>query len=115
MEQTPTPTPNPAPTPTPTSTPAPNYPTGKMTGRTKAALWLMIAPTALFVVTFILYAIANFITTATAPEPEAGQLFSNDGGGVIIVNVLLFLAGVVSFLTWLPGLIIGIVLLATKK
>ena len=111
MEQTPTP--NPAPTPTPT--PAPNYPTGKMTGRTKTALWLMIAPTALFVATFILYAIVNFITAAAAPEPEAGQLFSNDGGGVVIVNVLLFLAGVVSFLTWLPGLIIGIVLLATKK
>ena len=113
MEQTPTPTPNPAPTPTPT--PAPNYSTGKMTGRTKAALWLMIAPTGLFIVTFILYAITNFIATATAPEPEAGQLFSNGGGGVVIVNVLLFLTGVVSFITWLPGLIIGIVLLATKK
>jgi len=117
VEQTPTPAPNPTPAETPAQTPAlaPTHPSGKMTGRTKAALWLMIAPTGLFIATFILYAITNFITTATAPEPEAGQLFSSGGGGIVIVNVLLFLTGVVSFLTWLPGLIIGIVLLATKK
>ena len=100
-------------------TPAPIQPTTptstKMTGRTKAALWLMIAPTALFVATFILYAIVNFITAAVAPEPASGQLFSQGGGVNVVVNVLLFLAGVVSFLTWLPGLVIGIVLLATKK
>lgn len=103
MEQSPTPAQSPAPTST------------KMSGRTKAALWLMIAPTALFIATFMLYAIVNFIVATVTPEPTSGQLFSGGGTGTVVVNVLLFLAGVVSFITWLPGLIIGIVLLATKK
>jgi hypothetical protein len=69
-----------------------------------AALWLLIGPTALIVVSIVLYAIVNF-ATAGSPSPA----FSS------IVNVILFLVGAISTLTWLPGIIIGIVLLTTQK
>ena len=76
-----------------------------MTVRTKAALWLMIGPTALFIVTFMLFAMTNWVVSSFAPVSIA----------TTIINILLFIAGSVSMLTWLPGLIVGIVLLATAK
>ena len=76
-----------------------------VTGRTKAALWLMIGPTALLVATFMLFALTNWVVS----------YFATVGIATTIINVLLFVAGVISILTWLPGLIIGIILLATAK
>jgi len=76
-----------------------------MTVRTKAALWLMIGPTALLIVTFMLFAMTNWVVSSFAPVSIA----------TTIINILLFIAGSVSMLTWLPGLIVGIVLLATAK
>ena len=81
--------------------------------RTILALWLMIGPTALIVVSILAYALVNFITAQTAPE--AGALFSEPSAGTTVMNVVLFIVGAVSVMTWLPGLIIGIILLATKK
>ena len=91
----------------------------KLDKRTKGALWLLIAPTALFIVTLMLFAIINLIFSYVTPEINSG--INNGGelsGGTIavsIVNIILFLMGVVSVITWLPGIIVGIVLLATKK
>lgn len=81
--------------------------------RTVLALWLMIGPTALIIVSIILYAVANFITSQVAPE--SGELFAEPTVGSAIVNIILFIIGAISVITWLPGLITGIVLLATKK
>ena len=90
----------------------------KMTKRTKAALWLLIAPTALWIVVFIAYAIVNFaLASATNIGVNSGEdLFSSNQPALVsvIANVILFLAGTIAFISWLPGLIIGIVLLATK-
>ena len=82
--------------------------------RTILALWLMIGPTALLIVTFILFAIVNFIFSSTGIADD-GDLFGKQSVLQTVVNVLLYLAGAITILTWLPGLIIGIVLLATKK
>lgn len=96
----------------------------KMSRRTKVALWLMIGPTALLIVTFVLYATLNYIfgvtpEVTTTTTTESGDLFvetSNPAGnGANIANILMFLVGAIATLTWLPGLIIGSVLLATKK
>jgi heme/copper-type cytochrome/quinol oxidase subunit 2 len=81
--------------------------------RTVLALWLMIGPTALIVVSILLYAVANFIMAQTMPQSDA--MFAESSVGETIVNVILFIIGAVSVITWLPGLIIGIILLATKK
>jgi len=88
----------------------------KITGRTKTALWLMIGPTALMIVAFLGYALINlaFATTTAATVTESAP-FGEQTVVQTIANVLLFLVAVVTFLTWLPGLIIGIVLLATPK
>jgi hypothetical protein len=101
--------------PAPVSTPAP-APRTKMSGRTKLALWLLIGPTALFIATFVIYALVNLLTTVVIPPtaPEPGSLFGPTPVGLVIMNVILFIVGVITVITWLPGLIIGIVLLATK-
>ena len=108
--QSPNPTPNPPLAPTPT--PAPKK---RMTGRTKLALWLLIGPTALLIVTFILFAISNFIASIAAPVNTApGELFPEQSTSSPFINIALFLVGSISVITWLPGLIVGIVLLASK-
>ena len=92
----------------------------KKSTRTKLALWLMIGPTALSVFALLGYALLNFgissITQSSATECVADtcDLFPPSSPLQTIANVLLFLAGAISFLTWLPGMIMGIVLLATK-
>lgn len=85
-------------------TPPTTQPTPASTNarRTKVALWLLIGPSALFVGTIILYVVTNLIF------PDASAI-------KVIVNIILYLAGVVTILTWLPGIIIGIILLATRK
>ena len=76
----------------------------RMRTRTKIALLLMISPTALLFGTAILYALANL------------ALADSDAGAArTVINVFMYVVGVVSVLAWLPGLITGIVLLATKK
>ncbi len=87
----------------------------KIDKRTKGALWLLIAPTALFIVTFILFAVINLIFNQTMQLPADGEALAPTPLIVTITNIILFLTGVVSVITWLPGIIIGIVLLATKK
>lgn len=87
----------------------------KMTGRTKLALWLMIGPTALFIGAFLLLIIGNFIVSATATPAAAGELIATRSPVTTILNIFVFLAGAITVLTWLPGLITGIILLATAK
>lgn len=77
----------------------------KLSGRTKASLWLMIGPAGLLVVTFLLYAIMNAILGANG----------STGASPVILNIILFLAGVVGVISFIPGIIIGAILLATKK
>ncbi len=113
----------------------------KMTGRTKLALWLMIGPTALLVVTLIAFAATNFISATSQPSRmdtsyctdldnntslqngisapsnvtcNPSGLFDETSPVNTIVNVILFVAGAAVSITWLPGLIVGIILLNTK-
>jgi hypothetical protein len=106
---------------------------GKTSGRTKLALWLMIGPTLLFILAFAGSAILNLATSSITPPANncdttnQRPLYNEDSSSAApcdlfpetsplqtIGNVLLFLVGLVAFLTWLPGLITGIVLLATR-
>ena len=87
----------------------------KITGRTKLALWLMIGPTALLVVSFIGYAIINWIFMSAPAAADSTALFTAESPAKVILNILFFLTGAISVVTGLPGLIIGIVLLATPK
>ena len=87
-----------------------------MTGRTKTALWLMIGPTALLIATFLAYAVVNLMfASAVTTATNETTLFAEQSPIQSIINVLLFLVGAIGSLTWLPGLITGIVLLATPK
>lgn len=79
------------------------------------ALWLLIGPTALIVGSIILYAIANFILASTTPAPAEGEMFGSQSPIQSIVNIILFAIGGISVMTWLPGIIIGIILLTTQK
>ncbi|NCU38493.1 hypothetical protein EOL96_05570 [Candidatus Saccharibacteria bacterium] len=77
----------------------------------------LIAPTALLIVTIIIFAIGNFISSSVTPTPNISDSVEPVGLSPShpIVNILLFLIGSISTLTWLPGIIVGIILLATRK
>ena len=75
----------------------------------KKLLWglvCLLGPTLLLIVGILGYAIGNFIF---------GGLSSGEGAARPFINILLFLIGTVSVLTWLPGIIGGIILLAKRQ
>ena len=49
------------------------------------------------------------------PMPLGFDSASGASSPNAIVNILLFLIGGLAVLTWLPGIIVGIILLATRK
>lgn len=73
----------------------------------------LIGPTALLVVSFIGYALLNFL--AGSAQPAEGELFTEEPAWKSIANIVLFLTGAITVLTWLPGIIVGIILLATSR
>lgn len=82
----------------------------------KQLVWGLVClfgPTVLIVVSILLYSIINLIFGATATSD--GDLFGDSSPAKTILNVILFIIGAFSVATWLPGIIGGIVLLATRK
>lgn len=73
---------------------------------------LAFGPTLLIIASLLLYATANFFTTSNS---SSSDLFGETSLLQSIVNICLFLMGVTGVISWLPGLIVGIVLLTTKK
>lgn len=95
-----------------------NTPIKKMSKRTKAALWCLIGPTALYIIVFIVYIITNLILANSGVNTNAANsedLFGTASPLKSALNIVMFLTGAIAFLTWLPGIIVGIILLATKK
>ena len=77
-----------------------------------------VAPTALVIVSILAYAILNFIAgSQETTQLASDSLFAETGPSPLrtIGNVLLFLVGAIAVMTWLPGIIIGIILLATRR
>ena len=89
--------------------------TQKLSTRTKAALWLLIAPTALWVVVFILWAVINWgLASLTPVGADVGIGIDSSSVVITMINVAVFILALIAFISWLPGLITGIVLLATR-
>ncbi len=81
------------------------------------ALVCLIGPTALIVVSVLFYAIFNFIFASTTPTPTGEEELLGAAQSPIqtISNIALFLVGALAVITWLPGIVIGIILLANRK
>lgn len=77
-------------------------------------LILLIGPSLLLIITIVLYALINFIAPGSATGADSG-MFAQPSIAERIVNVVLFIIGTVVVLTWLPGIIAGIILLATRN
>lgn len=99
------------PAPVQTGAPAPARRDSKLVW----GLVCLIGPTALIVISILLYALVSFVTASTASPQASGELFNQPPVGVTIANVVLFIIGALSVITWLPGVIVGIILLATRK
>lgn len=118
----------------PEHTPAP-APTQRkhLAPRTKTALWLLIGPTVTIAATLILFIILNIafgnipqtlptacqtqpvtdITSSLSKECE-DALMGLQSSPELAVNVILIVIGGIGVISWLPGIIIGSILLATK-
>lgn len=81
--------------------------------RVVLALWLMIGPTALIICSILLYAIVNFAFGAA--DSNSTEPFGHQNALQSVINIFMFIVGAVAVVAWLPGLVTGIVLLATKK
>lgn len=69
----------------------------------------IIGPSALLVVSILSYVATRLMISPGDIEVVDASI------GRAIVNIILYLVGVVATLTWLPGLIVGIILLATRR
>ena len=82
----------------------------------KKIIWgiaCLAGPVALIILSLLLYAVANFISGSTTQNSD--ELLSEPSPVTTIVNILLFIVGAFSVVAIVPGLIIGIILLATAK
>ncbi len=77
----------------------------------------LIAPTALLVVSILAYALINFIASTTSATPAGAETLVAESTPIwqSAGNIILFLVGGFSAITWLPGIIGGIILLSTRK
>lgn len=78
----------------------------------RLALILIIGPTALFIVAIILGVLSNLLFNAQMSE---GDLFGQTPVGKTIFNLFTFIFSGIAVLAWLPGLIIGIILLVKQS
>jgi hypothetical protein len=79
----------------------------QMDKRTVGAVWLIIGPVGLLVATIVLYALLNWLTGSSFQDTL--EVLK------VILNVALFIIGIVAVIALLPGLIVGVILLVTKK
>ena len=109
--------PNTSPIPTP---PANNATSIQKTNKLKTTWGIicLVAPTALVIVSVLAYVILNLIAGSQETAHVASDsLFSEAGPSPLrtIGNVILFAVGAITVVTWLPGIIIGIILLTTRQ
>ena len=99
-----------------TTTPPPEKLTHrkKLAKRTNAALWLLIGPTVVGALVFIAFAIINLIFNPTFwPTPDT-ESFADTPLILTAINILLFTLGSISIIAWLPGIIVGALLLIKR-
>ncbi len=109
--------PNTSPIPTP---PANNAASIQKANKLKTTWGIicLVAPTALVIVSILAYAVINFIAgSQETAQVASDSLFSEAGASPLrtIGNVILFAVGAITVVTWLPGIIIGIILLTTRQ
>lgn len=115
-----------------TPTPAPTH-RKKLAPRTKTALWLLIGPSVTIGITFFLFIVLNIafgnfpetlpeacqtqpvadITAAISPACEE-ELMSLQSTPELAVNIILVIVGALGVISWLPGIVIGSILLAKR-
>ena len=92
----------------------------KMTTRTKVALLLLIGPSALLFITMLGFTLVNVVFGIAIPNQDSAFM-PNPYDPIIpevvtrILNMFLYACASIGILTWLPGVITGIVLLVTQK
>ena len=82
--------------------------------RKRTLVWgliLLIAPTVLIATSYVLYAIASSMT----PTPSPDSLFGTPPLAARILNATGLAISAIGVIAWLPGLVIGIVLLSKRK
>lgn len=82
----------------------------------KKLMWglvCLIGPTALITVSIVIYAIVGFV--ASTSTSTTNSLSNEPSVAHVIMNLLMFIVGGIAILTWLPGIVVGIILLANRK
>lgn len=101
-------------------TPAPQVNEELRTTNKRKLIWgiiCLVAPTALLIVTILAYAIVRFIVDSTSMTPaDAETLVAiSSPAWATVLNVVLYIISAISVITWLPGIVVGIILLSSRK
>jgi len=83
----------------------------------KKLIWGLVClfgPSVLIVFSIVIYAIVNFMS-GTGTSTNEADVFTEPSVWERVSNIVLFLVGGLSVLTLFPGIIVGIILLATRK
>lgn len=83
--------------------------------RRKLLVWglvCLIVPSVLFIIALLLAAISNLAFSNAVP---AGDDLFLTSPAQTAMNILVFALGAMSILTWLPGIIVGIILLVKRQ
>ncbi len=70
----------------------------------------LIVPTVLLIITFIGRPLLHLALSYAGVFDGS---FVNPAS--VIINIILLVVGIVSVISWLPGIVVGIILLATRK
>lgn len=74
---------------------------------------LLVGPSTLFLLAVLLNAIVNFVVGSSQPS-GTDQLFPQPTPFSTVASVVTFIMAAMSIVTWIPGLIIGIIFLKKK-
>ncbi|HEU5121865.1 MAG TPA: hypothetical protein VFT59_03385 [Candidatus Saccharimonadales bacterium] len=80
----------------------------------KLALLFLVGPTVLILIAISIAAISNLTNSTTQSAPASGELFGDANPISAVLNVVVFLLGALGIFMWLPGIIIGVILMLNK-
>lgn len=83
--------------------------------RTKIALWLLITPTVVIIISFGLFLMLNLVFNPTLwPTPDGESPLATPTV-ITVLNGIFITIGVAGLIAWLPGVITGIMLLNRRS
>lgn len=85
-----------------------------MSKRKKLALLLILGPTCLLIISFIGFVIYTLLLGGSDSSTNLNELIDRQSADLALLGAIIFTISLLGSISWLPALVIGIVLLIKK-